>query len=77
MGKLPFDVVTSGLDQILFRADAPEDLKLKVIGKLVELGTAESNKFLKEVDKRMKKAGSPRLRTAVEQAVKSTMGGSQ
>lgn len=80
LGKLPFDIVTSGLDQVLFRpaADASDDTKIKVIGRLRELGTAEANRFLKDVEKRLPpKETSPRVKQAVEQAVKATAGGSQ
>jgi HEAT repeat protein len=79
LGKLPFDVVTTGLDQILFRpaAEVSDDTKIKVIGRLRELGTAEANRFLKEVEKRLAKETSPRVKQAVEQAVKATTGGSQ
>lgn len=77
LGKFPFDVVTSGLDQVIFRADVAEDTKIKVLGRLRELGTAEANRFLKDVEKRLPKEASPRLKQAVEQAVKATTGGSQ
>jgi HEAT repeat protein len=79
LGKLPFDVVTSGLDAVLFRpsSEVTDDTKIKVIGRLRELGTAEANRFLKEVETRLPKETSPRVRQAVEQAVKATMGGPQ
>jgi HEAT repeat protein len=79
LGQLPFDVVTSGLEPILSRpsAEISDDAKIKVIGRLRELGTAEANRFLADVDKRLPKETSPRLRQAVEQAVKATTGGSQ
>lgn len=79
LGKLPFDVVTSGLDQVLFRpsAEVSDDVKIKVLGRLRELGTAEANRFLSDVDKRLPKETSPRVRQAVEQAVKATSGGLQ
>jgi len=79
LGRLPFDVVTSGLDQILFRpaADASDDTKIKVLGRLRELGTAEAHRFLEDVQKRLPKETSARMRQAVEQAVKATAGGSQ
>jgi HEAT repeat protein len=79
LGKLPFDVVTGGLDPILFRpvADVSEDTKIKVLGRLRELGTAEANRYLKDVEKRLPKETSPRIKQAVEQAVKATSGGSQ
>lgn len=79
LGKLPFDVVTSGLDPILFRpsAEVSDETKIKILGKLRELGTAEANKFLRDVEKRLPKDASARLREAVDQAVKATTGGSQ
>lgn len=77
LGKLPFDVVTSGLDQILSRPELTEDAKIKVIGRLRELGTAESNKFLRDVQQRWPANGSKRVRQALDQAVLATSGGSK
>jgi HEAT repeat protein len=79
LGKLPFDVVMTGLDQVIFRpsSEVTDDTKIKVLGRLRELGTAEANRFLKDVEKRLRKDASPRIKQAVEQAVKATMGGSQ
>lgn len=75
VGKLPFDVITSGLDQTLFRTDLPEDSKIKIIGRLRELGTPDANKFLRDVSKRMPKETSPRIKQALDQAVQATGGG--
>lgn len=74
LGKLPFDVVMGGLDQAMFRPDFPEDGKIKIIGKVRELGTAEANKYLRDAQKR---AGSlsPRIKQAIDQAVSATPGG--
>lgn len=79
LGQLPFEVVTSGLEPVLFRpsVDISDDVKIKLIGRFRELGTGEANRFLKEVEKKLPKDASPRLRQAVEQAVKATTGGSQ
>lgn len=79
LGRLPFDVVTGGLDQVLFRpgAEVTDDDKIKVIGKLRELGTQEANKFLKDVQSRWPKGGSARVRQSIDQAVLATAGGSQ
>lgn len=80
LGKLPFDVVTGGLDQVLFRptADVSDDAKVKVIGRIREQGTIEGNKFLREAQKRATAAGmSPRVRQALDQAVMATAGGAQ
>jgi hypothetical protein len=79
LGKLPFDVVTGGLDQVLFRptADVSDDAKLKIIGRIREQGTIEGNKFLREVQKRWPSGTSPRVRQAIDQAVMATAGGAQ
>jgi len=78
VGKLPFDVVSGALDQVLFRtADMTEDAKIKVIGRIRELGTIESNKFLKDVQKRWPANGSKRVKQSIDQAVIATSGGTQ
>jgi len=77
LGVVPLDVMTGGLDQVLFRAtsEVPEDLKVKLVGRVRELGTPEANRFLRDVQKRMVAAKwSTRLRQAVEQAVQATGG---
>ncbi len=78
LGKLPFDVVSGALDQVLFRtADMPDDAKIKVIGRIRELGTIEANKFLRDVQKRWPTSGSKRVRQSIDQAVIATSGGTQ
>lgn len=79
LGKLPFDVVTGGLDQVLFRppTDVSDDAKVKIIGRIREQGTIEGNKFLKDVQKRWPAGWSPRVRQAIDQAVMATAGGAQ
>jgi HEAT repeat protein len=74
LGKLPFDVVTGGLDQVLFRppTEIDDDQKVKLVGRLRELGTAEANKFLKDVQKRWPASWSARVKQAVDQAVLAT-----
>lgn len=79
LGKLPFDVVTSGLDPVLFRpaAEISDDAKVKIIGRIRELGTAEGNKFLRDVQKRWPETGSKRVRQSIDQAVLATSGGAK
>ena len=79
LGSVPFDVVTGGLDQALFRQpkDVSDDTKVKIIGKLHELGTAEANKFLKDVQKRWPEAWKGRVKQSLDQAVQATTGGLQ
>jgi hypothetical protein len=76
---IPFDVVTGGLDQVLFRptAEVSDDAKVKIIGRIREQGTIEGNKFLKDVQKRWAAGSSPRVRQAIDQAVMATAGGAQ
>jgi HEAT repeat protein len=79
LGKLPFDVVTGGLDQVLFRplSEVDDDQKVKMVGRVRELGTAEANRFLKDVQKRWPAAWSPRVKQAIDQGVLATSGVSQ
>ena len=72
-----FDVMTGGFDQILFRptSEISDDTKIKVIGRVRELGTGDANKFLRDVQKRLPKTASARIRQAVEQAISATAGG--
>ncbi|MFO0672026.1 MAG: HEAT repeat domain-containing protein [Polyangiaceae bacterium] len=77
LGRQPFEVMTGGFDQILFRptSEVSDDGKIKVIGRLRELGTADSNKFLRDVQKRLPKTASARVKQALEQAIQATGGG--
>lgn len=79
LGKLPFDVVTGGLDQVLFRpaTEINDDAKVKIVGRIREQGTIEGNKFLRDVQKRWPATGSKRVRQVIDQAVMATAGGAQ
>jgi hypothetical protein len=76
LGQVAFDVVTSGLHQVLFRpaADVNDDLKVKIVGRVRELGTGEANRFLRDVQTKWPKAWSPRVRVSIDQAVIATSG---
>jgi hypothetical protein len=79
IGKLPFDVVTSGLEPMLSRPSAQlaDDVKLKVLERVRSLNTAEANRFLRDVQAHLPKDASPRLEQAVDDAVRATVGGSR
>jgi len=79
LGKLPFDIVTGGLDQALFRptSEVDDDEKVKIVGRVRELGTGEANRFLKEVQTRWPPGASPRVKQAIDQAVLATSGGAR
>jgi hypothetical protein len=76
LGRVPFDVVSSGLDQILFRptAEVSDDAKVKLIGRVRELGTGECNRFLRDVVGRWPQGGSTRVKQSMDQAVLATTG---
>jgi HEAT repeat protein len=74
LGSVPFDIVTSGLDQVLFRpaADVSDEVKVKIVGRVRELGTGEANKFLKDVQTKWPKTWSTRVKQSLDQAVLAT-----
>jgi HEAT repeat protein len=74
LGSVPFDVVTGGLDQVLFRAegDVSDDVKVKIVGRVRELGTGEANRFLKDVQSKWPSTWSQRVKQAIDQAVLAT-----
>ncbi|WP_394843716.1 HEAT repeat domain-containing protein [Pendulispora brunnea] len=74
LGRLPLDLMESGLEPMLFRpaAEVNEDTKANVIGRVRELKTNEAHKFLLGIQKRWPATGSPRLKTLIDQAVKAT-----
>jgi HEAT repeat protein len=76
LGSVPFDVVTSGLDQVLFRppSDVSDDIKVKIVGRVRELGTGEANRFLRSVQGKWPKSWSQRVKQAIDQAVLATSG---
>jgi HEAT repeat protein len=76
LGSVPFDVVTSGLDQVLFRpaTDVSDDIKVKIVGRVRELGTGEANRFLRSVQGKWQKTWSPRVKQAIDQGVIATSG---
>lgn len=76
LGKQPFDVMTSGFEQILFRpsAEMPDDQKIRIVGRLRELGTKDAGNYLAEVASRWPANGSKRVKQAIDGAVKALGG---
>lgn len=70
LGKLAFDIVTSGVDPILFRASPlPEALQMQAVGVIRELGTTEARKYLEDVAGRYKE--SKKVKASIEAAIRS------
>jgi HEAT repeat protein len=76
LGNVPFDVMTGGLDQVLLRGtkDVDDETKIKIVGRVRELGTGEANQFLKDVQTKWPARSSPRVKQAIDQAVIATSG---
>lgn len=79
LGKTPFDVITGGLEQALFRPakEVPDETKVKIIVRLREMGTAESRRYLNDVRSRWPQDGSETVRKALDSAVKGSGGGTR
>jgi HEAT repeat protein len=75
LGKLPFDVVTTGLDPLLFRplAEVSDEVKVAIVQKVRDVGTREANRFLKDIGGRWPRTGSPKVKHEIEAAVLATM----
>ena len=73
LGTVPLDVVTSGLDEVLFRppSEVPDDLKVKFVERVRDVGTGPANAFLKQVQARLR-TGSTNVKQAVDAAVAAT-----
>jgi hypothetical protein len=76
-GRVPFDVMTSGFDQILFRpsSEIPDESKLLLIGRMREIGTAEVGKYLADVGERWPKDWSKKIKQVIDSAAKASGGG--
>jgi hypothetical protein len=70
LGKLPFDVMETGLEPILLRPEAQvsEPEKLELLERLRKLQTQEVSVFLKTVLARYPKDGNARVRAGIEAA---------
>lgn len=75
LGKVGFDVMTSGFDPILFR-DKPlsEKDQLQIVGVIRELGTPEAGQYLHDVQGRWPAHYSQKVKQAIDQAVSSIPG---
>jgi hypothetical protein len=74
LGSVPFDVVTGGLDQVLLRGtkEVDDDTKVKIVGRVRELGTSQANQFLKDVQAKWPPKTSPKVKQSIDQAVMAT-----
>jgi hypothetical protein len=78
-GKVAFDVMVTGFDQILFRppSDIPDEEKIRLIGRMRELGTPEVGKYLADVGDRWPKEWSSKVKQVIESGAHAVGGGSK
>ncbi len=78
-GKLTFDVMQTGFDQILFRpaTEISDDDKLKLVGRMRELGTVEVGKYLTDVGERWPKDWSKKVKQAIDSAAHAAAAGAK
>ncbi|HVW24787.1 MAG TPA: HEAT repeat domain-containing protein [Polyangiaceae bacterium] len=78
-GKVTFDVMQTGFDQILFRpsSEIPDEEKIKLVGRMRELGTVEVGKYLADVGERWPKDWSKKVKQAIDSAAHAAAGGAK
>jgi hypothetical protein len=64
--KAPLDLMTSGLDAILFRpSPLTERALIKIIGQIHDLGTPDADKYLSDALRRWPASGSPLVKRSL------------
>lgn len=78
-GKVAFDVMQTGFDQILFRPpnEISDDDKIKLVGRMRELGTVEVGKYLADVGERWPQDWSKKVKQAIDSAAHAAAGGAK
>ena len=76
LGIVPFDVMAGALDQVLLRPpkDIDEATKVDIIARVRELGTADVQQFLQDLQSKWPPKGSARVKATIDQAVTATTG---
>ena len=77
MKSKPFDVISSGLGQMLARKDVSDDAKKKVITQVRELASQKAREFLVEIKTSWPKDGSKAVLDALDKAIKDLEGASK
>ncbi|GAC1573595.1 MAG: hypothetical protein NVS3B20_05330 [Polyangiales bacterium] len=77
MKSKPFDVISSGLQQVLSRKEIGDEAKKKVITAVRELASQKARDFLQEVRQAWPKNGSKGVSDALDKAIKDLEGASK
>jgi HEAT repeat protein len=72
LGRLPFDIMTAGIQAMLFRPSEqlPDVDKVAVVAAVGELGTSEARRFLRTLLERWPETGSDAVRKALVAAAR-------
>jgi HEAT repeat protein len=70
----PFDVISSGIQQVMARAAVGDDVKKKFIAAVQKLQTRKAREFLQELRTAWPKGGSKAVETTLDDAIKSLEG---
>jgi HEAT repeat protein len=75
LGAIPFDVITTGFDAMLFRPnnEVSEAAKVALVVRMRDVGTRDANKFLRGIQGRWPKNGSEKVKRELDAAVLATM----
>jgi hypothetical protein len=75
LGAIPFDVITTGFDAMLFRpnSEVSEAAKVALVDRMRDVGTRDANKFLRGIQGRWPKNGGEKVKRALDAAVLATM----
>jgi HEAT repeat protein len=77
MKSKPFDVISSGLEQVLARKEIKDDYKKKVITQVRELASQKAREFLQSVRQAWPPNGSKAIADALDKAIKDLEGASK
>jgi hypothetical protein len=74
LGRIPLEVVSSGLSNVLLRPPSEIDdaFKIKLVDRLRDMGTAEVHGFLKDLQSKWPARFSQRVKQAIDAAVAET-----
>jgi HEAT repeat protein len=75
LGKLGFDVMTSGFDPMLFRQKSlPEEAQVEIVSRVRDLATPEAGRYLADVLSRWPASGSAKVKQILVTAVDTIAG---
>jgi len=77
MKSKPFDVISSGLEQVLARKEIKDEYKIKVITQVRELASQKAREFLQSVRQAWPATGSKKVSDALDKAIKDLEGASK